>query len=646
MPLNQDVNIFVAAKKRCAPNLPLREELITVGIECIYAPEGSLEYFLKQAKGKENIVKNRWTEQLKRKRMDVEVDYKVLGYGTPEENEVGSRSLTPESNHIGTRLSAINSSIDDDGDDATLVSTEYEMEDMTVHTYALIGCEKSSIAPQDSKDMPPNAIIAYDHDDGSFLMQEFDGFHSIEVIERESKYESNKILGESDESKFGSIIDKEVSVSFTDEDLSTYADSTCDPLGSDSYLHINAAITKINGNHHDMEVSPSSVSKWRDSFFSALEDVYIEMKDVEELLSKQDGSLKFAREVDSRTPLHCICDCELPCRPFDETSLQNFSKVRDFILKSRTILTDRLILIKKIMYLNINACYQTDSFGDLPVHLLARRLLAWSSHTPTLIKTCTILHRRKLFDLFDTMGQFIDLVLRPIAAKRDRKTLSLPGSTGVMLPLHICLLFGVKLDIFNDILVGYDDGASIPYIYYHGLQPHEILPITLMEDARIVNYLFQTHLQHDTQISSKEIKWPTTLSTTHTAQALLWRCDLLFAFHPISPYRKEKARMSRIETLVKKEIKLKIGQQAQDHSLAVRNIWIWMCCFQNQQDESDNYNENVEHIVEDLKSAHLKILLELKSEHGNALFNDATPNVKDIFLRKLEVEAQSIERSS
>ena len=75
-------------------------------------------------------------------------------------------------------------------------------------------------------------------------------------------------------------------------------------------------------------------------------------------------------------------------------------------------------------------------------------------------------------------------------------------------------------------------------------------------------------------------------------------------------------------------------------SRAETKIWIWMCCFQNQQDESDNYNENVEHIVEDLKSAHLKILLELKSEDGNG-----SNYVVVLYMSILKVFKESYEKS-
>ncbi len=140
--MEDNVKIYVAIKHSFAPNLPLREELDFVGVECIYEPKQKIRQ--KKKKNKRN-GKRIWP--FKRKRVVSEID-SVVGSTTSSVTMTVSPKIEtngfediPHYSFVDDDLPSIMFSGDDD--------SSYEIiDDMTISTAALVGTKNVSVRPK------------------------------------------------------------------------------------------------------------------------------------------------------------------------------------------------------------------------------------------------------------------------------------------------------------------------------------------------------------------------------------------------------------------------------------------------------------------------------------------------------------------
>jgi len=292
------------------------------------------------------------------------------------------------------------------------------------------------------------------------------------------------------------------------------------------------------------------------------------------------------------------------------------------------------------------ACAVPDKNSDLPVHLLARRLLEWESEWHFKFENGSILsgeNMAKLTRLHREMALSIDIVLEPIAA--TRASCRRRGSVGRILPLHIASIFMVQYNTLEIVLATYPEAATVP-CDLNALQSvfkSDALPLELLESRRHQN-LSDESVKHDqeTKTGKDGVKWTQSVMDNGShAEDLVRRSDLIFAFYPsILPFRKDADRMQRIESLIRAEAKFHAEMSDFDDSLfdpAARSAWVWMCTFdESMADEKDNYVLSVERIVNSLDLNAVKKLSAMKTYGGKKVLDISISPCAKVIRSRLE----------
>jgi len=292
------------------------------------------------------------------------------------------------------------------------------------------------------------------------------------------------------------------------------------------------------------------------------------------------------------------------------------------------------------------ACAVPDKNSDLPVHLLARRLLEWESEWHFKFENGSILsgeNMAKLTRLHREMALSIDIVLEPIAA--TRASCRRRGSVGRILPLHIASIFMVQYNTLEIVLATYPEAATVP-CDLNALQSvfkSDALPLELLESRRHQN-LSDESVKHDqeTKTGKDGVKWTQSVMDNGShAEDLVRRSDLIFAFYPsILPFRKDADRMQRIESLIRAEAKFHAEMSDFDDSLfdpAARSAWVWMCTFdESTADEKDSYVSSVEHIVNSLDLNAVKKLSAMKTFRGQKVLDIAISPCAEVIRSRLD----------
>jgi hypothetical protein len=199
--------------------------------------------------------------------------------------------------------------------------------------------------------------------------------------------------------------------------------------------------------------------------------------DVEEMPRKDLEVAKRETSIGTRSMLHEVCSRDLPDRFNHDPHSQVEGLVGD-IVKVRVLLTS-------LYNANPDACTSLDRSGDLPVHLLARRLMEWEARWyQNVYEKAQGEHNDEhkgtnITTLYQTMSQCIDLLLKPLSqAKNLCRT---GGSVGILLPCHIAAIFTVSYDTLKSLLEHYPSAAAIP-CDLNGIQtfiPSQSIPLEL-----------------------------------------------------------------------------------------------------------------------------------------------------------------------
>ena len=351
---------------------------------------------------------------------------------------------------------------------------------------------------------------------------------------------------------------------------------------------------------------------------------------------------------DGRLPLHELCDRKFPDR-FSQPNVDIIS-IADDLIDDIMNCRESLDIVTPT---NLGACLVQDKEGDLPVHLLTRRLIEWEALWQEKINSLEEIElasdAAKFTRLHKTMGECVDVVLNPIVrnslACRSRGRL---GSR--ILPIHSAAMFAVPYDTMELLLEAYPESAGVP-CDLQGLAahiPNQSLPLELLErqrsewlpdcaDAKAGVDVTLRNASSDDGVGG--IRWSkSTLNRQNQAEDLIRRSDLLLAYYPnILPFRRDTARLERLELMIRASAQRSIEPQegkANDFDPAARSAWIWMCTFDDPLDDKDTYVANVQRIVDALDIPCVKFLASIDTPHGTVI-DTAQPECRQIIQSRL-----------
>jgi len=403
-------------------------------------------------------------------------------------------------------------------------------------------------------------------------------------------------------------------------------------------LRVSAAC--VNGAGAACAVFQSNTTK--KEFFATLNKVFAVPEEIQTILNGQPELAKAKMRTDGRLALHVACNRCFPDR-FRKKKTTDLLSILDHLINDISMFRSIIEIVARAFK---EACAVPDKNSDLPVHLLARRLLEWESEWHFKFENGSILsgeNMAKLTRLHREMALSIDIVLEPIAV--TRASCCRRGSVGRILPLHIASIFIVQYNTLEKVLATYPEAATVP-CNLNGLQSvfkSDALPLELLESRRNQNVSDEL-VKHDQKAKKGKygVKWTqSVLDNGSHAEDLVCRSDLIFAFYPsILPFRKDADRMQRIESLIRAEAKFHAEMSDFDDSLfdpAARSAWVWMCTFdESMADEKDNYVLSVERIVNSLDLNAVKKLSAMKTYGGKKVLDISISPCAKVIRSRLE----------
>uniref|UniRef100_A0A7S4J6K9 Uncharacterized protein n=1 Tax=Odontella aurita TaxID=265563 RepID=A0A7S4J6K9_9STRA len=267
------------------------------------------------------------------------------------------------------------------------------------------------------------------------------------------------------------------------------------------------------------------------------------------------------------------------------------------------------VLLKLVAWSHVDAVCMPDRAGDLPVHLLARRLAEWEDEWTAALSVYIgsspgrrgsggrniegvendLVDEARVSSLQRIVAQCVEVVLHPVASQRA--LCRARGSVGIMLPLHIGAALGCSYDTLRVLCEEYGEGAgekctavlpaigtgttSVPIYGKDGgmialellerNSPPGISPAAVAEaENEASNHNKDApHLSSSkgaTTTSVAGVKWTDSVlyggGHVGSHDDFLHKSDLLFAFHPeLLPQRHDPARLRRLEQLIRNEAK-------------------------------------------------------------------------------------------
>jgi len=403
-------------------------------------------------------------------------------------------------------------------------------------------------------------------------------------------------------------------------------------------LRVSAAC--VNGTGSACAAFQSNTTK--KEFFATLNKVFAVPEEIQTILNGQPELAKAKMRTDGRLALHVACNRCFPDR-FRKKKTTDLLSILDHLINDISMFRSIIEIVARAFK---EACAVPDKNSDLPVHLLARRLLEWESEWHFKFENGSILsgeNMAKLTRLHREMALSIDIVLEPIAV--TRASCCRRGSVGRILPLHIASIFIVQYNTLEKVLATYPEAATVP-CNLNGLQSvfkSDALPLELFESRRNQNVSDEL-VKHDQKAKKGKygVKWTQSVMDNGShAEDLVRRSDLIFAFYPsILPFRKDADRMQRIESLIRAEAKFHAEMSDFDDSLfdpAARSAWVWMCTFdESMADEKDNYVLSVERIVNSLDLNAVKKLSAMKTYGGKKVLDISISPCAKVIRSRLE----------
>ena len=397
-------------------------------------------------------------------------------------------------------------------------------------------------------------------------------------------------------------------------------------------IETNAGQTTSN-NENDVTaptiVSPTSRTADISALFESIVAFDVPTQEVENRIITSPDLTQVRRNKDGRLPLHALCDRGMPDR-----SGFPIATLTDYLLRDVTTYQS---LINVVVDSYPPACLMQDKNFDLPVHLIARRLMEWEATWYEIVYQKAAKERNAsgatasaITKLYQTMSTTIEKLLLPLVELSDTSTLlcQTTGSMGTILPLHIASIFTVSVRCLRLILEAYPEAAAIPCDLgiLHTFIPDECLPLEL----------------HD-NLSTDSPKWEIELSGTPMSvdsdvpgEDGIRRSDLLFAYNPIEPHRLEKPRIRRLESRINFDALTVFGKVEKRLDRAHERVWVWMCSFREPDTGRPTYVNCVKRIISSLPIQSIRYLVSVTSENGAQLMDIASTECLKVIQMRLE----------
>ena len=281
----------------------------------------------------------------------------------------------------------------------------------------------------------------------------------------------------------------------------------------------------------------SSSPNPHNALFAALErdDGHTSPGEIKAIIDSRGGSDLVRSEVPKtgRSPLHAACDRPMPVpppllsstlTPTDRTAGEEGDDdanddphpscdMDSHLDRLSSDIVERRVLLKLVAWSHVDAARMPDRSGDLPVHLLARRLVEWEEgwKAPLLAYLVDVGKSRRrrrteskrgeggevlrdddhdndgrlssssssededddgqrrwaprIARLYKTMAQCVEVALRPVSSTR---ALCRARGTLNLLPLHIGCIFGSSGDTLRRMMEEYPEGAAVPFVVMTG----------------------------------------------------------------------------------------------------------------------------------------------------------------------------------
>jgi len=212
--------------------------------------------------------------------------------------------------------------------------------------------------------------------------------------------------------------------------------------------------------------------------------------------------------------------------------------------------------------------------GDLPIHLIFSR-------------------RNEIIEDGGEPLDFLQMLIRPVSLSREACKTS--GSAGSMYPIHIACNYFLSLDIYENILRSYPKCAKMKNS--EGLLPLEVF-----------------------QSQKSNVKNESDASIFMTIQVEIFARNT-----NIDQFKRNDSLLESIVSRIQSEI-------SNDGVLSETSIilWVWLCSYDNPDDENDNYTDTVDEIFNSIDRDLFNDLLSIKDDHGSSINDIACSKVKTL----------------
>ena len=351
--------------------------------------------------------------------------------------------------------------------------------------------------------------------------------------------------------------------------------------------------------------------------------------EIEGILTDSPELAQVRRHKDGRLPLHELCDRGMPDR-----SGFPIATLTEYLLKD-------IASYKTLVYILVDCypegCTVQDRNLDLPVHLMARRLMEWEATWYEIVyqkaakeKNADGATALAITKLYHAMSESIDKMLQPLLENRDSSNslCRATGSMGTILPLHIASIFTVSVRSLRLILEAYPEAAKIPCDLgiLRTFIPDECLPLELHDNLSTDFPKWEIKAKDESGVDD----------SSGNDEDGIRRSDLLFAYNPIEPHRLEKTRIRRIESRLQYDALVLEGKTTKRLDDANERLWIWICTFQEPDSGRSTYVNSAKRIVSTLPLHSLRYLVSVKSESGEQLIDMATTECLKVIQTRLE----------
>jgi hypothetical protein len=359
--------------------------------------------------------------------------------------------------------------------------------------------------------------------------------------------------------------------------------------------------------------------------------------DFEETLKRNpDLAAERLPEIESYA-IHAACSRTFPERFGTAQKCRVRDLVDDIMLHQK--------LVGALVAANPNACMRVDQNGDLPAHIMARRLMEWEAKWYQKVYEKAKVEDQEddngagITKLYQTMSECINILLQPVA--RNPSLCLQSGSVGRLLPLHVAAIFTVSYTTLLSLLEAYPDAACIKcdLSNIRTFIPDRSLPLELHD--RLSTDFPKWEIQRLHNSSSEEVS-QAILDKTYGVKNGMRRSDLMFSFNPdILPYRKEENRIRRMEQRIQQEVME--NESLDDYSLssASKAFWVWICEYENPIDVNDHYAESVIRIVNSLPTRAVRFLASVPNSDERPVIDTVTCNSSDVIYERLKGAADT-----